>query len=80
MFLGAFGIKITVIYAVSGILLGMVGGIVLEKFKLERYLSPWIRDLLVQSNAESNDWERKKTPFMANCPLSCAMPGESSRE
>ena len=50
IFLGAFGIKITVIYAVSGILLGMVGGIVLEKFKLERYLSPWIRDLLVQSN------------------------------
>ena len=26
IFLGAFGIKITVIYAVSGILLGMVGG------------------------------------------------------
>lgn len=69
IFLGAFGIKITVIYAVSGILLGMVGGIVLEKFKLERYLSPWIRDLLVQSNAESNDWERKKTPFMGKLPV-----------
>lgn len=69
MFLGAFGIKITVIYVVSGILLGMVGGIVLEKFKLERYLSPWIRELLVQSNAESNDWERKKTPFRDKFPV-----------
>ena len=69
MFLGAFGIKITVIYAVSGILLGMVGGIVLEKFKLERYLSPWIRDLLVESNVESNGWERKKTPFRDKFPV-----------
>jgi uncharacterized membrane protein YraQ (UPF0718 family) len=69
MFLGAFGLKITGIYAVSGILLGMVGGIVLEKFKLERYLSPWIRDLLVESNVESNGWERKKTPFRDKFPV-----------
>lgn len=69
MFLGTFGLKITVIYAVSGILLGMVGGVILERFKLERYLSPWIRDLLVQSNAESNDWERKKTTFMGKLPM-----------
>lgn len=68
MFLGAFGLKITGIYAVSGILLGMVGGIVLEKFKLERYLSPWIRDLLVESNVESNGWERKRHPSGINSP------------
>lgn len=69
MFLGAFGLKITVIYAVSGILLGMVGGIVLERFRLERYLSPWIRELLVQSGAESSDWERKTTPFRDRLPV-----------
>lgn len=69
MFLGAFGLKITVIYAVSGILLGMVGGIVLERFRLERYLSPWIRELLVQSGAASSDWERKTTPFRDRLPV-----------
>ena len=63
LFLGAFGVKITVIYAVSGILLGMMGGAVLERFRLERYLSPWIRGLLVQSGEESGAWERKGTPF-----------------
>lgn len=63
LFLGAFGVKITVIYAVSGILLGMMGGAVLERFRLERYLSPWIRGLLVQSGEESGAWERKGTPL-----------------
>ena len=39
MFLGTFGLRITLIYIVSGMLLGMVGGFVLGKMKLERYLS-----------------------------------------
>lgn len=63
MFLGTFGFKITMIYAVSGILLGMAGGAVLERFRLERYLSSWIRELLAQSGEESSAWERKKVPF-----------------
>lgn len=69
MFLGAFGFKITMIYAVSGILLGTVGGAVLGKFRLEHYLSPWIRELLVQSGEESSDWERKRTPFRNRLPV-----------
>lgn len=69
MFLGAFGFKITAIYAVSGILLGMVGGAVLERFKLERYLSPWIRDLLAQSDEKSSNWEQKKAPFRDRLPV-----------
>lgn len=36
MFLGLFGLKATLIYAVSGILLGVVGGYVLGKMKLEQ--------------------------------------------
>ena len=42
MFLGTFGLKITLIYVVSGILLGVIGGFVLGKMKLERYLSDWV--------------------------------------
>lgn len=45
MFLGSFGMRATAIYVVSGILLGMIGGFVLGRFKLERYLSPWVRQL-----------------------------------
>lgn len=35
MFLGTFGLKATLIYTISGVLLGVIGGWVLEKFKLE---------------------------------------------
>ena len=37
MFIGMFGLKATLIYAGSGILLGMTGGIILGKMKLEKY-------------------------------------------
>lgn len=68
MFLGAFGLKVTAIYAVSGILLGVVGGAVLGKLKLERLLSPWVQKMLDESEAETEDWQAKKTPFMKRLP------------
>ncbi len=43
MFLGMFGLKITLIYAVSGILLGTIGGMALGRLRLQRYLSDWVR-------------------------------------
>ena len=53
MFLGSFGLRATAIYVVSGILLGMIGGFVLGRFRLERYLSPWVRQLQAQSDTNS---------------------------
>ena len=38
MFLGSFGLKVTVVYVVSGILLGVIGGFVPEGF-FEQYMS-----------------------------------------
>lgn len=49
MFLGLFGLKATIIYAGSGILLGIVGGYILGKFKLERYLSDWVKQIQATS-------------------------------
>lgn len=49
MFLGSFGVRATVIYVASGILLGTIGGWILGRFGLERYLSPWVQQL--QSNS-----------------------------
>lgn len=68
MFLGVFGWEVTAIYAVSGVVLGMAGGAVLQRFRLERFLSPWVKDLLQQSERESVAWEKKHTPFKERLP------------
>lgn len=68
MFLGAFGVKATLIYAVSGILLGTIGGFILEKFKLEKYLSPWVKQIQAQSEAETAEWEAQHISFMKRVP------------
>ncbi len=43
MFLTAFGVKTTVIYATSGILIGAVGGWILGRMNMEGELSPIVR-------------------------------------
>lgn len=68
MFLGAFGLKATLIYVISGVLLGMIGGFVLEKFKLERYLSDWVKQIQAQSEIETSQWEAEHIPFMKRLP------------
>lgn len=68
MFLGTFGVKVTLIYAISGILLGVIGGWVLGKCRLERYLSPWVQQLQDQSESESEEWQAEHTPFIKRLP------------
>lgn len=68
MFLGAFGVKATLIYAISGILLGTIGGFILQKFKLERYLSPWVKQIQAQSEAETAAWEMQHISFLKRVP------------
>ncbi len=68
MFLGSFGIKATLIYVVSGTVLSMIAGYVLGRMRLERYLSDWVKNAQVQSNAQSERWEAEKTPFLKRLP------------
>lgn len=68
MFIGTFGLRITVIYVVSGILLGMIGGYVLGKMKLEPYLSDWVKQIQQGATNESNLWEKEHTPFFHRLP------------
>lgn len=68
MFLGAFGLKVTLIYAISGIMLGAMGGFVLGKFKLERFLSDWVKKIHSQSAAETERWEEAHIPFFSRLP------------
>lgn len=68
MFLGLFGLKTTLIYAGSGIVMGIVGGYILGKLNLDRYLSPWVKELQANSEKESENWEVEKTPFIDRLP------------
>ena len=68
MFLGSFGIKVTAIYVVSGILLGMVGGVVLGRMRLESLLSDWVKQIQAQSSAQTAEWEEDKVSFFDRLP------------
>ncbi len=64
MFLGTFGLKATLIYAGSGILLGTVGGYLLGKWHLERFLSPWVQE------KRQNEAIKENTNSDSGVPLS----------
>lgn len=68
MFLGLFGLKATLVYAGSGIVLGVVGGYVLGKFKLERYLTEWVLQVQHHSNRAAQVWEGENTTFIERLP------------
>ena len=68
MFLGTFGLRITIIYVVSGMLLGMIGGFVLGKMRLERYLSDWVKNIQMSSEAETAIWEKENVKFIDRLP------------
>lgn len=63
MFLGSFGLKATVIYVVSGITLGTLGGYILGRMRLERHLSPWVLALQAGADEQSAEWDEMRTPF-----------------
>ncbi|HSQ46148.1 MAG TPA: permease [Lutibacter sp.] len=68
MFLGMFGLKATLIYAGSGILLGTIGGWLLGKFNLEPLLSDWVKEIMTKSQASSNKYEEEKRTFKQRLP------------
>ena len=68
MFLGTFGLKVTLIYIISGTLLSMIGGFILGNMKLEKYLSNWVKEAQIQSNLQSKEWKTEKTPFLKRLP------------
>lgn len=68
MFLGAFGLKITLIYVISGILLGILGGAVLGRMNLSPYLSDWVKQIQADSIAQTDIWEKEHTSFIQRLP------------
>jgi len=68
MFLGLFGVKITLIYAISGILLGTIGGWLLGKFNLEPLLTDWVKNVLANAEKSNADYEEEKRTFKQRLP------------
>lgn len=69
MFLASFGLKVTLIYVVSGILLGVIGGFVLGRMRLTPYLSDWVKQIQANSSAQSGEWEKEHTAFLERLPV-----------
>ena len=68
MFLGSFGVQATMIYVISGILLGCIGGIILGRMHLEHYLSDWVKKVQAQSEQQTEQWEKDNTTFFQRLP------------
>ena len=69
LFLGLFGVKITVIYVISGVLLGLISGLILSRFKLERFLTPWVKEVLASAERDEEAFVAEKTPFIKRLPI-----------
>ncbi len=69
LFIGLFGLKTTIIYVISGILLGTFSGIILSKLKLERFLTPWVKEVLANAQHEQDIFQAEQQTFMQRLPI-----------
>ena len=69
LFIGLFGVKTTLIYVVSGILLGTISGVILQKLKLETYLTPWVKEILANAQKEQDSFIADKTSLRERLPI-----------
>lgn len=69
IFLGTFGARITLIYVLSGITLGLVGGLVLGSLKLELLLTDWVRKIWEQSEKERMNFEADGISLVRRMPV-----------
>lgn len=68
IFLGMFGLRVTTIYVLSGIFLGVIGGYILGKLKLEPLLTDWVREIWEKSESEKEAFEIENKTFFERLP------------
>jgi len=69
IFLGMFGLKTTIIYVVSGIILSMIAGYILGKMKLEPLLTDWVKQLLNNKQVQDEYQEEAPLSFANRLPI-----------
>ncbi len=67
IFIGAFGLNVTFLYVITGIILGILGGFTLGKLKLERYLTPWVQSVITNAVTE-DELESEKRSLRQRMP------------
>ena len=68
MFAGTFGWSVTGIYVLTGIVLGSIGGIVLGRMKLERWLSPSVIQIQQTAVRNNDEWDAQHLSFLERLP------------
>ncbi len=69
LFVGLFGIKTTIIYVISGVLLGTISGVILQKLKLESYLTTWAKEVLATAQKEQDAFITEKQTLKQKLPI-----------
>jgi uncharacterized membrane protein YraQ (UPF0718 family) len=69
LFFGMFGLKTTIIYIITGVVLGTLSGTLLDKLKLERFLTPWVQDVIQNAERESEEFKQGDKPFKERLPV-----------
>lgn len=68
IFFGMFGLRITLIYVVSGIVLSMIAGFILSKMKLESMLTPWVQEILKNKPVLDENIDERPLSFIKRIP------------
>lgn len=69
LFISLFGIKTTIIYVASGLLLGTISGILLQALKLEKHLTPWVKNILATSQDKKDSFIEEKKTLKQRLPI-----------
>jgi uncharacterized membrane protein YraQ (UPF0718 family) len=69
MFMGMFGLKATLIYVVSGIIISMIAGFILGKLHLERFLTPWVKQIIANKQKSTFEFQEEKSSLIDRLPL-----------
>ncbi len=69
LFVGLFGLKMTAIYIITGILLGTISGMILHRLRLENYLTPWVKEVLENAQKEQDVFVAEKQNFKQRLPV-----------
>jgi len=67
IFIGLFGFKTTLEYIIAGVLIGSLGGFILGKLNLEKYIDKSLQKIINKSQVNSLEKEKSK-PFLKLIP------------
>lgn len=69
LFIGLLGLKTTVIYVISGVILGTISGAILQKLNLENHLTPWVKEVLANAQREQDAFVADKQTLTQRLPV-----------